>query len=92
MHLPAQAYSPAGQLVTQLPFEHAVPEAQLVPHDPQFCGSRLRFVQNAAPPPVVQASRVVAGHAHDPPEHCCPARQAFPHEPQLFESTWVFAQ
>jgi hypothetical protein len=90
--LPAQAYSPAGQLVTQVPAEHAVPTAHTVPQAPQFIGSLFLLVQNFAPPPVVQASGVVVGHEHVPLEHCWPASHMVPQPPQLFASIWVLAQ
>jgi hypothetical protein len=92
MHLPAQASSPGGQLVTQVPAEQAWPATQTVPQVPQFIGSLFLMVQNFAPPLAEQASGVVAGQEQVPPEHCCPASHTAPHTPQLFASTWVFAQ
>jgi hypothetical protein len=64
----------------------------VVPHDPQFSASDCLFVQNAAPPPVVQASGVVAGQAHWPVEHCWPDGQTLPQLPQLLASFAVLAQ
>jgi hypothetical protein len=75
-----------------LPIEHAVPAAQIVPHAPQFKGSVCLFVQNAAPPPVVQASGVVAGQEQVLPEHSWPSGQTVPQLPQLFASRLRSAQ
>lgn len=82
MHLPAHACSPAGQLVTQFPEEHAVPELHVVPHVPQFPGSVSRSVQNAFTPNP-QAFGFAIGQEQEPPSHCCPAGQATPAFPAV---------
>ena len=82
---------PAVHETPHTPAEHFWPVAQAWPHEPQFCGSVWKLVQNAAVP-VPQAFGVAAGHPHTLAVHVWPAGQTVPQAPQLFASVVVVAQ
>ena len=86
--LPLHIVSPAGQVLTQAPAEHACPVAQTLPHWPQLEVSVLVLAH--LPLQLIWPAVQLAWHT--PIEHVCAPGHAVPQPPQFLESVVTLVQ